>query len=141
MTSSQAIQLSTSLYPVIVISGNRYLMVKDDSGLAAGESGRVLCIINTVCCKISLQSYYINARNCPLLLLHHSVSIILLPRGIRYLFIKVYTFLLFFCSQEVKIVPKQFVFSILGTFEALYRRCLDSFVNWKYKLAQLTLPH
>jgi len=75
-------------------------MVKDDSDLAAGESARVLCIINTVCCKISLQSYNISPQNCPSLLLHHLVSIILLPHGMRYLLAKIHTFLHDFFSVK-----------------------------------------
>lgn len=31
--------------------------------------------------------------------------------------------------------------SLQATFEALCRRCLDSFVNWKYKLTQLIPPY
>lgn len=31
--------------------------------------------------------------------------------------------------------------SLQVTFEALCRRCLDSFVNWKYKLTQLIPPY
>lgn len=58
-------------------------MVKDDSALAAGESGTVLCIINAVCCKILLQSCHISAQNCSSVLLHHLVTIILLPHDIR----------------------------------------------------------
>lgn len=59
-------------------------MVKDDSALAAGESGTVLCIINAVCCKILLQSCHISAQNCSSVLLHHLVTIILPPRDIRF---------------------------------------------------------
>lgn len=66
-------------------------MAGDHSGLAARESGRVLCIVNNCFLQnfTAAVLYQCMKLSCPFLLLYHSApsSVILLPRGI----IKVYT--------------------------------------------------